>query len=130
MTEFNEGPPLESIEKKSPGIEEIASEAMKEIQNVQLAESGEVSTEALTDLRIWMRNAMAESPNPTNDIVKIMDSSRGIFAMDDEKASVREKIYDITMLLSDFMSNPNDFRVKNPDLTRKLANFCERLSQA
>lgn len=128
MSELSEGPPLEPIEKNLSNVTEIASDALGEIKNVYGPE--EISTQALTDLRIWLRDAAQNSPEADENIVKIMYSLRDAhIAMDDEKASVREKINDITEILDQFISNPNKFKVEHDDLVLKLMNFCEILSQ-
>jgi len=129
VAEFFEGPSMEPNEKISTDVKEVASKALAEIKNIQLAGPEDISTEGITDLKVWMRDEIQNSPEPTENIVKIMRALKDTgFAMDDEIASVREKIVDITMLLDQFITNPNDFKVKNPDLTQKLVNFCEKLS--
>lgn len=149
MPDFYEGPPLEPIEKISEDVKPLAKRALEEIENARSPKSeessvetvtgtnninlempAESSTHALTDLKIWLRDAVQKSPEADENIMKIMYALRDAhFAMDDERVSVREKINDITGLIDQFISNPNNFRQRNRDLTQQLINFCERLSQ-
>lgn len=147
-----EGPPIEPIEELPSEIsklKDIASRALTEIKSIRLFgpdnktfvqvenDQGSKLTmpegspiEAVIDLKAWLREEMKNSPKPTENIIQIMRSLRDSgFAMDDEKVSVRMKIYEITQHLDHFISDPNDFKVKYPDLTRKLIKFCEALSK-
>jgi len=144
-----EGAPIEPIEDLPLEISGTASQALEEIKGIQLArsENGAIikienengpgltipeksSTEAVTNLKAWLREEMKNSPNFDKNVVKIMVCLKNSgFAMEDERVPVREKIYEITQLLDRFISNPNDFRVKYPDLTNKLISFCENLSR-
>lgn len=119
--------------------DEIDERKAPELKNLmpRVNEAEVISTTAVTDLKTWMRQSMEESSEITEEEIQIMKAMREIFAKDDEKILTDEtskvfvdiRINEVIAIMDDFISNPNGFRVKHPDLTSKLVDFCEKLSQ-
>lgn len=107
MPEFYEGRPPKPIEKLPSEVNQIATKATEEIKNIQLAEEKEHSTQAVTDLRVWLRDEFQDENSSDENIEKIINSleETHFFMPDETISSVREKILDISKYLDDLLQN-------------------------
>lgn len=127
MNESYEGRPLEPMEEIPSDINQIAAESAEVIKNI--APDNDYSTQAITDLRLWLRNEIHNLDSSDENVDKIIESLERTHFFTDDESTVREKIYEVSKYLDEFITNPVRFKNEHSKLTKKLIALCEALSK-
>lgn len=127
MSIITEGVPEQIIVPVSKDVEVVAANAKDELSNIELSGKQEFSTRRVSNFKHWLEREALQDPSSAIKLEEALKKAH--FLMEDEKASVKEKVVDISMMLDEFITNPTEYKAENPSNFNMLIDLCEALSE-